>query len=328
VAAKKLEGDPVLVANEIAVTGPTPAVAVSPGGNVVYWAGAGSRNITQLTWVSRDGTAVGTVGPPGPYLNVRLSPDGKQAAVDRFDATASVWLVDVERGSTARATFGTIYDSTPIWSPDGRSFVFASARDSPPNLYITSPEAQGDPRRLTTSLIQQFPQSWSQDGQIAFVLVDPKTSYDIWIVPAAGKEEPRPLIHTRFRETHPRISPDGRWLAYVSDESGEEQVYVTRFPQATGKWPVSVGGGGWPMWRPDSRELYYRADGKLMAVSVGTGSEFVAGVPQVLFTPDAKPGFLGVGTFYDVAADGRFLINMFIERRTSPAIVVLGWTSH
>jgi eukaryotic-like serine/threonine-protein kinase len=311
----------------VATTGPTSAVAVSARGDVVYWAGPGTRDITQLTWVRRDGSAVGPVGPPGPYMNVMLSPDGRRAAVDRFDATPSVWVIDVERGTTLRLTFGPLYDSTPVWAPDGRSLAFASARGSPPNLFVASLDTQGEPRRVFTSVIQTFPQSWSRDGVIAFVRIDPKSLADIWTVPASGGEDPRPLIRTDFVETDPRISPNGRWLAYVTNESGRREVCVTRFPDAAGKWPVSVGGGGWPIWRPDSRELYYRApDGKLMAVTVGAGSEFVAGAPQALFAPRARPAALGLGTYYDVAADGRFLVNMFVERRSSPATVLLNWT--
>jgi eukaryotic-like serine/threonine-protein kinase len=325
VAGRKAVGDPVQVAEDVATTGPTPAMSVSAGGDVVYW--SGGRTITQLTWVRRDGTPAGTVGPPGAYMNVRLSPDGRQAAVDRFDAGPAVWLIDVARGSISRVTFGTNYDSTPIWAPDGRSFVFASVRDTPPNLYVKRLDAQTEDKRLFRSTIQSFPQSWSQDGLIAFVSIGQKTQSDIWLVPAAGDREPWPLIQTEFVEAHPRISPDGRWLAYVSNETGRQAVYVTRFPQPGTKWAVSVGGGGWPMWRPDSRELYYRApDGKLMAVTVGAGSEFDAGAPTPLFTPRASPGSLGIGTYYDVAADGRFLVNMIVERTSPPATVVLHWT--
>jgi Tol biopolymer transport system component len=323
---KTLLGRPVLVAEAVAVTGPTSAVAVSPRGDVVYWPAPGSRDITQLTWVRRDGTTIGTVGAPDSYMNVRLSPDGRQAAVDKFDAVPSVWLVDLERGSASRVTFGPWFDSTPVWAPSGRSLVFASARDSPPNLYVTSLGTQTDVKRLFTTMIQSFPASWSRDDQIAFVSVDPKTSIDIWVMAASGGE-PRPLIRTEFDESYPRVSPDGRWLAYVSTDSGRHEVYVTRFPQAEGKWAVSVGGGGWPMWRPDSTELYYRRpDGKLMAVTIGAGAEFVAGKPQELFTPRAGPSPLGLATYYDVAADGRFLINMFVERKTVPATVILNWT--
>jgi len=326
VAARTLVGEPVLVAEGVAMAGPTPALAVSAQGDVVYW--SGGHNITQLTWVRRDGTVAGTVGPPGPYMNVRLSPDGRQAAVDRLDPGPAIWLIDVARGTTSRATFGSEYDSTPIWAPDGRSLVFASARESPPNLFVKPLDTQAEPQPLFRNILQSFPQSWSRDGLIAFVMVDPATRNDIWLVPASGDRKPWAVIQTPAVETHPRISPDGRWLAYVSNEARGNEVYVTTFPEPKGnKWPVSIGGGGWPMWRPDSRELYFRApDGKLMAVTVGAGPDFTPGVPAPLFAPRAFPGALGVGTFYDVAVDGRFLINMFVERSTPPATVILNWT--
>ena len=325
-ASRGMVGDPVLVAEGVVRIGPTPGMAVSPKGDVIYW--AGDLSITQLTWMSRDGKALGTVGPPGPYMNVRISPDGKRAAVDRFDPQPSIWVAELERPAMSRITSGNIYDSTPIWAPDGRSLAFALAVDTPPNLYVKALDAQGDLRRLTRSTIQQFPQSWSRDGLIAFIRIDPKTGEDIWLVPASGDREPWPIIQTGFVETRAQISPDGRWLAYVSDESKQAQVYVTQFPKPSGKWTVSSGAGGWPMWRPDSRELYYRApDGTLMAVAVGAGPDFTASTPRPLFKGNARPGHLGIGTYYDVAADGRFLMNMFVERASSPAVVVLNWSA-
>ncbi len=325
VEGRTVVGDPVLVAEKVAETGPTADIATSARSDVVYWS-AGGMDVTQLTWVRRDGSAAGTLGPPGAYMNVRLSPDGRQAAVDRFDPEPGVWLIDVARGTPSRFAFGG-YNSTPVWAPDGRSFVFASARGTPPNLYVKRLDTQAEDRRVFHSTTQCFPQSWSRDDLIAFVLIDRKTQGDIWLVPAAGGREPWPIIRTEFNETHGRISPDSRWLAYVSNESGSPAVYVTTFPKPAAKWRVSVGGGGWPVWRADSRELFYRAwDGKLMAVAVGVGSTFNAGAPTPLFTPGADPGPLGLGTYYDVATDGRFLINMFVERVVPPATVLLNWT--
>jgi len=128
---------------------------------------------------------------------------------------------------------------------------------------------------LFRSTIQSFPQSWSRDGLIAFVVVDPATRHDIWVVPSSGAREPRPLLNTPYSEMYARISPDGRWLAYVSNEAGNQSVYVTRFPNRGPKWPVSPLGGVCPVWRADGRELFYRAlDGKLMAVPIGAGTEF------------------------------------------------------
>ena len=324
VAGRRMLGDPVLVAENVVRIGPTPGMAVSARGDVIHW--AGDLNVTQLTWMSREGKALGTVGTPGPYMNLRISPDGTRAVVDRFDPQPSIWVVDLQRPTMSRLTSGNIYDSTPIWAPDGKSFVFALATDTPPNLFVKTLDAQGEVRRLARNTLQSFPQSWSRDGLIAFVVIDRRTRSDIWLVPASGDREPWPIIQTTFGESHAQVSPDSRWLAYVSDESGQNQVYVTQFPKPSGKWTVSSGAGGWPVWRPDSRELYYRApDGTLMAVAVGAEADFQASAARPLFKPEARPGHLGIGTYYDVAADGRFLVNVFVERSSSPAVVVLNW---
>jgi dipeptidyl aminopeptidase/acylaminoacyl peptidase len=172
-----------------------------------------------------------------------------------------------------------------------------------------------------------FPQSWSRDGRfIAYVTIHPKTHTDIWLFPTAGDRTPAPFLQTEFEERNARISPDGRWMAYVSNESGSDAVYVTRFPQAGGKWSVSPKGGAFPIWRHDGRELFYRAPGgQLMAVPIAAGAEFQPGVAVPLFNPSAAVGTLGLGTFYDVAPDGRFLVNVFVEQTSPPATVVLNW---
>ena len=318
-------GEPMRVAEGVDRLGLTATFGVSASGTLVYW--TGDQTITQPTWFQRDGTAAGTLGPAGPYMNVALSSDGRQAAIDRFDRTPGIWLLDRERGTATRATSGAIYESTPIWSPDASSFVFAAARDTPPNLYLKRIGTVGPEERLFQTLLQSFPQSWSADGHfIAYVTVDPKTHSDIWILPLSGDRKPTPFLQTAFNEDHPRISPDGRWMAYSSNESGSQGVYVTRFPEAGGKWQVSTNGGSFPVWRRDSRELFYRAaDGKLMAVPVAPGSDFKAGAPVPLFQPRAAIGTLGAGTFYDVAPDGRFLINILVERTSPPATVVSNW---
>jgi serine/threonine protein kinase len=322
------DGDPELVAEGVATLGPSAAMAVaSASGALVYW--TGGRDITQLTWVRRDGAAVATVGPPGEYMNVALSPDSGQVAVDRFDIRQTgIWILDIARGSMTRAIVGNVYESTPVWAPDGRSLVFASARDTPPNLYVKRLGAPEGDERLFVNALQSFPQSWSPDGQsIAHVVGDPKTRNDIWLLPVSGDRRPTSFIQTSFNEYHARISPDGKWMAYVSDESGRNEVYVTRFPKASGKWPVSSSGGNSPVWRRDSRELFYHAhDGKIMAVSVAVGPDFAAGRPVALFTAKALVGRLGLGWFYDVAADGRFLINVLVERTSPPATVLVNWS--
>jgi len=321
----ELTGEPILVAEGIARLGPGAAFAVSASGTLAYWAGA--ENITQPTWFQRDGAAAGTLGPPAAYMNVALSFDGRQAAVDRFDLTPGIWLLDAARGTATRATFGKIYESTPVCSPDAAAFVFAAASDTPPNLHLKRIGMAGEAERLFRNTLQSFPQSWSPDGRfIAYVTVNPKTSYDIWVLPLFGDRKPIPMLQSPFVEQHARISPDGRWMAYSSNESGSLEVYVTRFPEPRGKWLVSTNGGAFPVWRRDGRELFYRAaDGKLMAVPLASGSEFAPGALIPLFQPRAAGGGLGVGWFYDVAPDGRFLINMPVERKSPPATIVLNW---
>jgi serine/threonine protein kinase/Tol biopolymer transport system component len=323
----QLKGDPIRVAEGIDTLGPAAAFAVSPAGTIVYW--SGRQTITQPTWMLRDGTVTGTVGPPAAYVNVAIAPDGRQVAVDRFDPEPAIWLLDVARGTSTRATFGRVYESTPVWAPDGQAFVYALARDAPPNLFFKRMGSTGADERLFRNTFQSFPQSWSPDSRfIAYTTVNPNTSSDIWLFPTTGDRKPVPFLQSPFAEDHPRISPDGRWMAYVSNESGRSSVYVTRFPEPGGKWQVSVEAGGFPVWRRDGRELFYRArDGKLLSVSVGTGADFEAGPAKPLFAPRVFLAGPGGGTFYDVAPDGRFLVNVIVEQTSSPATVVMHWTA-
>jgi Tol biopolymer transport system component len=319
-----LLGQPMRVADGVDRLGPSAAFAVSSAATLVYW--QGSVVITQPTWFHRNGTTAGTLGPAAAYVNLALSPDGEQAAADRFDIPG-IWLLHRASGTTTRATFGGIYESTPVWSPDAASFVFAAARDTPPNLYVKRMGVPREEERLFRNAFQTFPQSWSPDGRlIAYATIHPRTRADIWLIPTAGDRTPAPFLQTEFDERHARISPDGRWMAYSSNESGSRGVYVTRFPHAGAKWSVSPKGGAFPIWRRDGRELFYRApNGQLMAVPIAAGSEFQPGVAVPLFNPSAAVNDLGLGNFYDVGPDGRFLINVFVERTSPPATVVLNW---
>ena len=321
-----LTGEPIRVAEGVDRLGFSATFAVSESGTLVYW--TGDRTITQPTWFRRDGTAAGTLGPPAAYMNVALSFDGRQAAVDRFDLTPGIWLLDPARGTSTRATSGAIYESTPVWSPDASHFVFAAARDAPPNLYLKRIGAPGEDERLFRTTLQSFPQSWSRDGRyISYVTIDPKTSADIWLVPMTGDRKARHRFFKRHSmslilESRPTV--DG-WRTPRTSPGGRTST-SRRFPSPGRKWPVSTNGGGFPVWRRDGRELFYRAaDGTLMAVPVAPGTDFAPGAPIPLFKPRANLGALGLGTFYDVAPDGRFLINVFVERTSPPATVVLNW---
>jgi Tol biopolymer transport system component len=320
-------GDPVRVAEDLDEQGPAVGAAVSPTGTLVSWSGA--RVITQPTWVNRAGAAIGTVGPPAAYVNLMLSPDGTQVAVDRFDPNPAVWLLDVVRGTPTRATFGGTYESTPVWSPDGRSLAFASAREGPPNLFLKQLTVSGAEERLVRTPFQSFPLTWSPDGRyLLYVTLEPKTARDIWLLPMTGERTPSPLLRTAFNEGLPRISPDGRWLAYASTESGANAIYVTAFPEPGAKWRVSPESGSFPVWSRDGRELFYVAPGGLLtAVPIRPGPSFDSGTAVPLFKVNALIGGVGGGTFYDVAKDGRFLVNLLVEHRSPPISVVLNLRS-
>ena len=320
----QIVGEATRVAEGVQTLGPTSMFSVSARGSVVYW--TGSRTITQPTWVTRAGATAGTVGPPGEYVNIALSHDGKHLLADRFAGQPSIWSVDIVRGTSMRETAGRRYQSTPLWAPDDKGFAFAAAIDTPPNLYFRLVGASTE-ERLLHSPVQHFPQSWSPDGRyLAYMTVLPKSGQDIWLLSMTGDRQSTPFLQTPANESVARISPDGKWLAYMSNESGPFGVFVTRFPTPGGKWQISTKGGTYPMWSRDGRELFYLApDGALMAVAVKSGAEFEPGVPVRLFTPNAFVSGLGIGSFYDVAPDGRFLINLLVETTSPPAVVILDW---
>jgi Tol biopolymer transport system component len=278
----------------------------------------------------RDGKIGETLGPPSTYVNVAIAPDGAHVAIDRFTPTPAIWMLDTVRGTPARETAGAaIYQSTPVWSPDGREIVFAQAVDTPPNVYRKRVGSLEEGQRVFRNAFQSFPQSWSPDGAaVAYVTIEPKTSSDIWLMSMRGNAQPTPLIRTQYIEQHPRISPDGQWLAYVSNESGRFEIYLTRFPTAEGRRQISTDGGNFPIWRRDGRELFYVVqDGTIMAATmqVTADGEVNTRQPRPLFKAPAFVIGPGLRSFYDVAPDGRFLFNVFLRRTSPPATVVLNW---
>ena len=236
----------------------------------------------------------------------------------------SIWLLDAERGTLSRFTSG-YYCAEPVWSPDGSSLVYASAHDTPPNLYRRTLASTAE-ERLMTSPTQNYPTDWSRDGRtMLYWNTDPKTGGDLWTLPASGDHKPAPLLRTPYSEFGGRFSPEAggpHWIAYMSDESGTTQVYVTAFPAPGRKWQISVDGGTYPAWRADGKEIFYQDQKRrVMVVPVNTASGFEAGAPHELF---ANPG-----SNFDVTADGqRFLVDVPTGAAASPPItVVLNWRS-
>jgi Tol biopolymer transport system component len=272
---------------------------------------------------------------PGNLQHPAISPDDTTVAIDRFDPQTGfwdVWLHDLSRGTASRLTFDSKNNNMPIWSPDGSQVAFASTRDGGSNIYQKATNGAAPDELLDNAARTKLPLDWSRDGRYIIELVrDTKTKNDIWVLPLFGDRKPFPYLQGSFNEGDARLSPNGRWLAYASDETTRVEIYVQSFPMHTGKWQISNGGGQLPVWSRDGKELYFVGpDEKLMAIEVNGdalkgGSEFKAGVPRPLFQ---KPPASGVAQFYGVTKDGRFLIPVAIEQKSAvPMTVVVNWTA-
>ena len=327
-AGPTLVGEAIRVADDVD-SGPLSAgFSVSNHGTIVHWPGA--FVLSQPTWVSRAGAVLGTVGAPAAYEGVALSPDASEVAVDRFDAEPAILRLDM-RGAITTVASGYPYQSTPVWRPAGGGLVYAAALDTPPNLFLKLFDREGPDTRLFFDRVMAFPQGFSPDGQLlTYTTVTPETGNDIWLLDmssaaGSGGYPRKPLLASRFDERYPRISPNGQSLAYSSDESGIMNVYVAPLAQPGLKRSVSTGGGRFPVWSRDGRELYYVAKGQIVAVSVSEGESPRLGAPSPLFEARMTDGDLGFATPYDVAPDGRFMVNRVIERTAPPATVILNW---
>ncbi len=306
------------------------AFSVSENGVLVYSPTSSSPS-DQLTWFSRDGTRLGSVGSPGAHGQPWLSPDEKAVVVDQLDPQAGasdLWLIDLSRDISSRFTFDPKNEQSPAWSPDGSLIVFTSDRGGPYNLYQKLSTGAGQEEPLQKSASAQMPDDWSRDGRfLLYRALDPKTRMDLWVLPLVGDRKPIPVLRTEFNEVSGRFSPDGKWIAYVSDESRKNEVYVQSFPLSGGKWRISTNGGRHPRWRRDGKEMFYlAADHNIMAVEIKAGATFQAGSPRALFETRI-PDSLFAG--FAVTGDGqRFLAPTLLgETAPSPAVVVLNWTA-
>jgi Tol biopolymer transport system component len=324
----RLSGAPFPVAEQVRYNASTyrASFSVSENGVLVYDS-AGAAQVDQLVWFDRAGKRLGTVGEPGRYIRPSLSPDEKQVAIEREDPPAGLdlWLVELARGVSTRFTFDPNRDAGPVWSPDGRSIVFSSNREGAFDLYRKISSGAGKDELLLKSDNLKWASDWSSDGRfLLYYEMSPKTKYDMWVLPLSGGKKPIPYLQTEFNEERGAFSPDGKWIAYQSDESRRFEVYVQTFPATGAKWQVSTSGGMHPKWRRDGKELFYLdADSKMMAVEVETGAAFQAGIPRPLF----ETQITGSSTRYAVTRDGqRFLIPTLTgEAGSTPATVVINW---
>ena len=236
-----------------------------------------------------------------------------------------IWLYEMTRGAMSRLTF-TADNSRPEWTPDGEAIVFASRRSGVDQVFRQPADGSGEVEQLTTGELERHPDAFSPDGSVlTFHEHHPDNLTDLWVLEMEGDHEPRPFLRTEFHERNGKVSPDGRWLAYTSDESGETEVYVRPFPDGGGKILISTGGGGNPVWSADGRELFYRDPDRVMAVPVHLGDELTVDAPTFLFESTFYDPIIAPDAF-DVAADGeRFLVveSNAIER--GELHIVLNW---
>jgi dipeptidyl aminopeptidase/acylaminoacyl peptidase len=321
-------GDPIRIAGGLAA-GPV-SYSASANGVLAYRAGA-ARVQSSLLWFDRKGVQLGQVGDPDYYGNTMLSPDGHMAAVLRFDAAgvSKGWTIDLTRGVFSPLNPGPSSETPRAISPDGRvALTVISATSS--DIYIRRAGSAEPAELLVKSNLVKHPNDWSRDGK--YLIYDEHTAaarQDLYIVPMEGAHTPIPFLTSPADETSAAFSPDGKWIAYSSDESGRRDVYVRGFAPdrhpatADGQWTISVNGGDTPRWSRDGRELFYIAtDRKMMAVPIKSGASFEPGAPVPLFDTRVT-GFMP----YDVAPDGRFLINTMPADATSRSsiTVVVNW---
>jgi serine/threonine protein kinase/Tol biopolymer transport system component len=330
--AKRLKttGEPLLVAKEVryfSLVGKG-VFSVSENGVLAYQSGPAAVG-SQLLWFDRAGKQIGSTGVPANYGDPRISPDGKKIAMTVADpqtGNPDIWIYDLPRDVTTRFTFGAAWDIIPIWSPDGSRVLFSSNRGGLFDLYVKAFSKTAEDEMFLTSKQHKWPDDWSGDGRfIAFDISSAGGMKAIWILPLFGDRKPFAFERSEFSEFGAAFSPDGRWLAYVSEESGGREVYLQSFPDRGEKLRISIAGGVDPKWRADGRELFYQAlNNQLMAVKLETGGRLTASSPTALF----KMNPTSINDIYDVAPDGQsFLVNTVSREDSSPITVVLNWAA-
>jgi Tol biopolymer transport system component len=330
----RLTGEPFPVGEQVQYFGAFGfgVFSASENGSIAYQSG-GSGGLSQLAWFDRAGKQIEVVGAPAEYVRLRLSHDGRRVALDINDPQTGrldIWIYDLSRKVLTRLTFELANNIFPVWSPDDGRIVFSSSRKGLLGLYQKASSGTGtDEALFSQETSVKIPSDWSQDGRfLVYHAIDTrsKTGWDLWVF-SVEEKKPFLFLSTPATDNMARFSPDGRWLAYQSDESGRTEVYVQSFPARGGKWQISTNGGAQPIWSRSGKELFYVApDGKLLAVGVTAGaSGFEAGTPQALFETRMKSA---LGWRYDVSTDGRFLINTVLgETRANPITLVQNWAA-
>jgi eukaryotic-like serine/threonine-protein kinase len=303
--------------------------SVSQNGLMTYQLGSASAVKSQLMWFDRAGNSVPACDPEEKgIIDVRLSPDNRKAA---FAGATAIWTCDLERNTKTRVTFDNQFLQQPAWSPDGSTLIFAApTTKGGGNFEIRSKSADGSGQEKAVIPMQtayHYP-AWTPDGKyVTYLWGDGEKQVSLWIVPVAGDAKPIAIVQPPSAQsniTGYRVSPDGRWVAYSSDESGQWEVYITTFPEGKGKWRVSANGGGHPVWSGNGKEVFYRdfTDDFFACPIAVKGSEVVVGRPQHLFHASTP----GIGLSFDVSLDGkRLLVNHADEEMQAPLHLVTNW---
>ena len=328
----KTVGDSIPIAEHVQVSGTLnfANLSASTTDRLTYVV-AGSATMSNLTFFDRHGKELHTVGQPAEQLDPRVAPDGHAVVSVRADSNGAtdIWLYDLRRDVATRLTFSPANEIGPAWSPDSRSIAFSSFEHRPGDIFVKRVDASGPGELLYADRRRKIVTDWSRDGNyIVYNALTPGTEWDVEAYSLRDRKV-IPLVHTQHSEMLGHISPDGRWLAYQSMESGRSEIYVQPFPSGNERWQISGGGGAMPLWSPDGRELYYAtSDGKLAAATIHTGPTFSADAPQPLFNSRLKVAVGITRSQYDVAPDGTFLMNVGsgVEGRQTAINLVQNWS--
>ena len=321
----QVTGDPISVAEGQGVSLGTEGNAqfsISETGSLIYVPGGLQGANRTLVWVDRKGAEQPLAAPPRNYSFPRLSPDGQRVAVNIAGANDDIWIYDIPREALTRLTSGA-RSLNPVWTPEGKRIIYRSARAGSLNLFWKLADGSGEEERLTTTQRNQSPLAVSPDGQ-SLVFKEVEGS-GLSVLPLVGDRKPHPFFETTSNAGGPEFSPDGRWLAYASDESGRYEVYVRPFPSGTGKWQISTEGGTQPLWTR-SGELFYRDGDKMMAVQITTQPTVTVSKPRKLFegpyvmTNLTSPGMGPDGQRFLMLKPGQQ------EQEASQINIVLNWT--
>jgi eukaryotic-like serine/threonine-protein kinase len=327
----QLLGEPELITDHVGYWANMRLANFSVSDNgILAFASAGS-DLTELRWISRDGHVLSRIGNQGLWFSPKLSPDEGSVAIARTESGSGLsrlWIWDSGRNVLTGFTSGQGRDGSPVWSPDGKQIAFLSARGGPFGIYLRDTTGSSTERPMLVGTNSLIPYDWSRDARfLLYGQSAPKTRFDLWVMPLLGEQKPSPLLQTPADELDAQFSPDGRWIAYTSDESGRDEIYLqlmssrlAQFDSSGRKWQLSNNGGSEARWRGDSRELFYKSTSGLMSVSIEAGTIRAA---RPLFPLITASQFRGTFS-YDVTKDGqRFLALCPIDSLDNTAVSII-----